>query len=314
MLSRRILRIKVLQALYAYFQSGNELNKAEKELFFSTEKSVELFHYLILFIIEVVKFADSRIELNKQKKMPTYNDLHPDTKFIDNQVVNLLRNNEATRHYLFQHRLSWVQFPEFIKKFYYRFIESELYKKYIENNQRSIEEDKEFISKVFSEQLIGFEDLYLILEEKSIYWNDDIDFIISMICKLISNIDKRTIYKDSISSFKNDEDIEFTKILFRKSILNFEDNKKLVKEYSQNWDIDRIAQMDLLILSMAITEIKDFPTIPVKVSFDEYIEIAKLYSTQNSSIFINGVLDKIIAKLKQEKKIIKKGKGLIGEI
>jgi N utilization substance protein B len=311
MLSRRILRIKVIQALYAYFTNENSsINNAEKELFKSIDKTIDLFYFLLYFAVDLVKHADSRIEMARQKKMPTHEDLHPNTKFVDNLVVNALLNSDSFKNYINNKKLTWSEYPEIIKKFYQYLIESELYKKYMSTSVNNIDEDVKFITSIYTEGLINFEDLYFVLEEKCIYWNDDIDFVINIIAKKLKIIiTEQTI----IQPFKNDEDIEFIKTLLRKSILKYDDNIKLIEQFSQNWDIDRIAFMDNIIMNTAITEITEFPYIPIKVSMDEYIEIAKHYSTNNSSSFINGLLDKVIKKLKDENKIIKKGKGLIGE-
>lgn len=316
MLSRRILRIKVLHLFYAYIKSSNDsIAKAEKELFYSLNKTYDLYLYLLLFLIEFVQLAEERIEIAKNKKIPSYEDLHPNTRLIDNRVIKYLTNNDELYNQFNIKKINWANHPELIKKFYKITINTDLYKNYMENGQNSFQSDLKFVINLLNQAVIQYDDLHAALEEESIYWNDDIEFVINVICKSLKQLNDYTKkgYK-ILTLFKNDEDIEYTKKLFRKSVINYKEHKGLVDLYAKNWDIDRIAFMDVLILSMALSEIKEFPSIPVKVSFNEYLEISKVYSTRNSSSFINGILDKIVKKLKGENLIIKQGRGLIGEI
>jgi N utilization substance protein B len=315
MISRRILRIKIIQLLYAYYKSsGSSINKAEKELFFSIQKTYDLFHYLLLLIIDIADYALSRIEIAKNKKIPTWEDLHPNTKFIDNKFILQLRNNRQLNEYLKTSKLSWVNYPELIRNLYNSIKESEHYKEYMSNKNRSYEEDKKLISDIYVKDIAVFEPLYQNLEEQSIYWNDEAEFVISIILRTIRSFKETGAENDNLPSlFKNEEDIKFAKRLFRKAILNMEEYRKLIKQFAKNWEIERIAFIDILILQTAIAEVIEFTSIPTKVTFNEYLEIAKFYSTNKSSIFINGLLDKIVSHLKDNNMIKKSGRGLVGE-
>lgn len=316
MISRRLLRIKILQICYAHFKSnGQSINQAEKELFFSIKKSYDLYHYLFLLIIDIVKFAQTRIELSSRKLVPTYDDLHPNTKFVDNKVVKQLENNIFLKKYLNENKLSWVNYPELIKNLFLEIKDSDIYQKYMSSGQSSYKEDKKFIVDLLSKLIILYDPLHQNLEEQSIYWNDDLEFVTSMVIKTINGFkasDNET--QNLMPLYKNDDDREFVKRLFRKSIINQADYQDLIADYIKNWDIERVAFIDIVVMTMAISELIEFNEIPVKVTLDEYIEIAKFYSTQKSNVFINGVLDKIVSHLKKEGKIEKIGRGLIGEV
>jgi len=316
MISRRLLRIKTLQICYAYFKSsGQSINQAEKELFFSIQKSYDLYHYLLLLIIDVVDYAESRIELARNKRMPTNEDLNPNTRFVDNRLVNLLRENSDLEKYLNVQKLSWVKSPELIKNLYNEIRESDVYKNYLDSDKSGFKEDRKLISDIYSKVIVNFEPLYQNLEEQSIFWNDDVDFVISMIIKSLRSFKASSDENVKLMPlYKNEEDRDFVKRLFRKAILNHKENEELISKFIKNWDVERVAFMDIVVMSLAISEMIEFNEIPVKVSLDEYIEIAKYYSTQKSNIFINGILDKIVEHLKNEGKIKKIGRGLIGEI
>ncbi|RIJ45876.1 transcription antitermination factor NusB [Maribellus luteus] len=315
MISRRIIRTKVLQVLYAYYSTEEKsINTTEKELFFCIHKAYDLYHYLFYLVIEIADYAENRIEIKKNKHQPTYEDLHPNTKFISNQVIAQLRSNRQLNTYLDQKKLHWKDNPELIKELYLLMTDSESYNGYMNDKTRSYLDDRKFIEKLFNKVILVSEDLYNVLEEKSIYWNDDVEFVISMITKTLKRFHELTDADQKLMPlFKDEEDRQFTKDLFRKSVLNHNELRELIKEHSNNWDVDRIAFMDILIMQLAITEFLYFPTIPTKVSLNEYIELSKFYSTEKSRNFINGILDKTLKDLKRTEKVNKAGRGLIGE-
>lgn len=315
MISRRIIRTKVLQVLYAYYSSSEKsINKTEKELVFCINKTYDLYHYLMDLVIEIADFAENRIEIRKNKHQPTYDDLNPNTKFTSNLLIQQLRANKQLNTYINQKKLSWKNNPELVKELYLFMVESEMYNNYIIDKEQSYSNDKKFIEKLFNKIILISEDLYIALEEQSIYWNDDIEFVISMITKTIKRFNE---YDDSnlrlMPMYKDEEDRDFTKNLLRKAIVNHDELRTAIKEHSKNWDVDRIAFMDILIMQLAITEFLYFPTIPTKVTLNEYIELSKFYSTEKSRNFINGILDKTLKDLKKSDKIAKSGRGLIGE-
>ena len=315
MISRRIIRTKVLQVLYAYYSSEEKsLSKADKELFFCIHKSYDLYHYLMLLVIDIADYAEKRIEIKKKKLQPTHEDLNPNTKFITNLVIQQLRDNRQLNTYIDQKKLTWINNPELIKELYLIMLESDLYKNYIADENRSYLDDRKFIEKLFNKLILVTEDLYIILEEQSIFWNDDVEFVISMIVKSIKRFNEFTGSDQSLMPlYKDQEDRDFAKDLIRKTIINHNELREHIKEHSKNWDMDRIAFMDVLMMQLAISEFLYFPSIPTKVSMNEYIELSKYYSTEKSRNFINGILDKTLKDLKSSGKIEKAGRGLIGE-
>ncbi len=315
MISRRQLRIKALQSLYAYYKAGREdMGRSEKELHYNIEKAYELYHYLLLLILDVILYAESRIDLARNKRIPTQEDLNPNNRFIENRLVDQLRNSDWLLRFVDQHKLNWSNYPELIKDIYTKILDTEEYTSYMSSDESGYAEDKKMIIQVFTHVIFPSELLSSILEEQSIYWNDDLEFITNMIVKTFKKFKEEDGPEKALMElYKADEDREYVVKLYRQTIIHREEYVEYIKQNTRNWDIDRIAFMDILIMQMAIAELIGFPTIPTKVTLNEYLEIAKFYSTSKSNIFINGVLDKVVFHLKEEKKIIKKGRGLIGE-
>ncbi len=313
MISRRLLRIKALQIIYAYNMSDNpNLNKAEKELLFSVGKSYELYHLILLLILEIATYAENRIEIKKSKHFPTEDESNPNTQFILNPIILKLRDNDSFLRYVDQHHISWANYPELIKHLYSTMIETVEYTTYMGSETLTFSQHRNFLIFLIESILTPDENLSQVLEERSIFWNDDIDFAAGMAIKTLGKFKESQTIK-MFPMFKDEEDQKFLTDLFRKSVVHGDEHRLLIKNFTKNWDFDRIAIMDILIMQMAITEAIEFPSIPTKVTLNEYIEIAKYYSTEKSSVFINGILDKTFQTLKTEKKIIKTGRGLIGE-
>ena len=315
MIGRRQLRIKALQSLYAYYKTDREdMGRSEKELHFNIQKAFELYHYLLLLLIDVILYAESRIELARNKRIPTHEDLHPNTRFIENQLVDQVRNNESLLKFVDQHKLNWSNYPELIKDIYAKLIENEEYVSYMSAEESGYAEDKKMITHIYTHVVFPSELLSSVMEEQSIYWNDDLEFITSMIVKTFKKFKEEDGPDKSLMElYKSDEDRDYVVKLYRQTIIHREEYVEYIKLNTRNWDLDRIAFMDILIMQMAIAELIGFPSIPIKVTLNEYLEISKFYSTSKSSVFINGVLDKVVFQLKEEKKIVKKGRGLIGE-
>ncbi len=310
MISRRLLRIKILQILYAHFNAeGSGIVKSEKDLVFSIQKAYDLYFYLLLLIIAVKRYAESRIELARNKKLPTHEDLHPNTRFVDNEVIRQIEESPAFNQYMSERKMSWINHPELIKNLYNKLVEAPYYKKYMELPACSYADDRQLLIDFYSNELENFDMFYEILEEQSIFWNDDIEFMVIMVIKTIK--DMRPNKTGLLPLYRSDDDREFAFRLLRTSIVHHDEYRKLIEDYVDNWDIERVAHIDNLILQMAINELIEFPSLPVKVTFDEYLELAKYYSTPKSSVFINGLLDKISADLTQKGKITKTGRGLI---
>lgn len=313
MISRRLLRIKILQVLFAYFRNeSNSLNNVEKELFLSIEKSYQLYHLLLILPEALSNTAHSKIELAKQKLRPSKEDLNPNTRFVDNKVIKQIDENEDISLYVAQNRLNWKHHPELVKILFKQLTNSNYYKEYMTAPENSYNDDKQVIISFLQHELESSDEFSNFLEELSIYWNDDLEFVLSMAAKTIKKADEETGIK-VMPMFRNEDDVDFSKRLLRKAVLKHGEYVTLVEKFTKNWDVDRIAAMDILIMEMAISEIVEFPTIPVKVTLNEYIEIAKFYSTDQSSTFINGVLDKLIAYMRENNLFMKQGRGLIGD-
>lgn len=304
-----------MQALYAYLKSENaSVNNSEKELQFSINKTYELYVSLFLLVIDLARYAEKRIDIARDKRVPNPEDLNPNTKFINNLLIKKLRENLFIKSFVNNHKISWSNQPELIKSLYTEMVKQEFYRDYMSAETVNFETDKKFVYDLLTGFIVSSEDFYNGLEEQSIYWNDEADYVVSMAGKSIKKFKAGSGPETQLMPvFKNEEDEDFSKLLFRKVIVNQKDYEKLIEKFTKNWDFDRIAFMDILILMLAMAEIQEFESIPVRVTFNEYIEISKLYSTEKSSVFINGILDKIIQQQKENNLFEKKGRGLIGE-
>jgi len=315
MISRRLLRIKTLMALYALNRrEDDDIELAEKELFFSIGKTYDLYHYLLLLVIEVADIAAEKIEQARQKKIPPPEDLNPDTKFIDNRVIDQLRRNKSLNSYISSKKLSWSNFRHIPRLMYNKMIAWDMYQEYMKPDIQGYASDKKFVIHLVTRLFAESEDLESNLEEQSIYWNDDTEYVAVMIEKTLKKF--KPEYGENASMmplFKNSEDEDFVKTLFRKAVMHSKQNSELIDRNTTNWEIERIALMDILVMQLAITEIMEFSEIPVKVTLNEYIEIAKYYCTSKSSTFVNGILDNIVKEIREKRLLTKTGKGLIGE-
>jgi len=319
MLSRRILRIKVLQALYAFLQSDNDrIDLGEKELFRSLNKLYEIYIYQFSLLEELVAFANKRLEENKKKFFPSEEDLNPNTRFINNRFIAQLSENLDYRRYTDAYKINWSEEAEMIRKIYVEVRESDDYKDYMQSDKNNYEADKEILIKILKKICVKSEILHFYFEEKSIYWSEDFFTANLLAARTIKTYNESwdkfhklpTLFKVNDND-DPEEDKVFVKQLFRKSIVNNDKYLDLIENKVKNWEIDRIAMMDTLIIKMALAELLEFPSIPVKVTLNEYIELAKLYSTPKSKIFVNGVLDKLIMDLKNDKILVKTGRGLL---
>lgn len=313
MISRRIIRTKVLQLFYAHVTSPEKTpNQSESELMLSIKKTYDLYHLLFALLGEVRNYAEEKIETRKLKNLPTREDLNPNTKFISNRLITRLNNDECICSYLKKNKLSWNNHGELIRNIYQLTIDSDLYQSYSNSETDDFITDRRFCEDFFSTIIVNCEPLQAELEEQNIYWNDDLDFVVSMVIKTIRKFKSEDDHNNYIMQlYKDEEDKEFTTKLFRKAVLNESQYRTVIDAYTKNWDVDRIAIMDVLIIELALTELTEFSSIPVKVTLNEYIELAKYYSTNRSSTFINGVLDRITKDFTLEKKIIKTGRGLL---
>jgi transcription antitermination protein NusB len=312
MISRRIIRTKVLQLFYAHVTSPEKtISQSESELLLSIKKTYDLYHLLFALLSEVRDYAEEKIEIRKLKNLPTTEDLNPNTKFINNRLIIRIKNDECLCEYMKKNKLNWNNHGELIRNIYQLTVDSDIYQQYSTSNIDDFNTDLRFCEDFFSTILVNCEPLQSELEEQNIYWNDDLDFVVSMVIKTIKKFKSENDNTNYIMKlYKDEEDKEFTTKLFRKAISTETQNRMIIEAYTKNWDVDRVAVMDVLIMELALTELTEFSSIPVKVTLNEYIELAKYYSTNRSSTFINGVLDRITKDFTLEGKIVKTGRGL----
>lgn len=313
MLTRRHIRAKVMQSLYAYAQTdtGN-LHAEEKFLLKSMEGMHDLFLLSLSFFIELKDVAEEFMEKSSHKYLATEEERNPNRKFVNNKIIALIEKNPFLNEQLEKRKLNhWKQNDEYVVLIWNEIRESQLYTDYLKTRESNFAEDKNFLLDIFKEIIAPNEKLYDYLEDTKLTWPDDFPIVNTVLLKTFQNIkatDKSLVVP---RTFKNMEDRDFALQLFKKTLNNSEAYTEEVKGKTPNWDSDRIAEIDLVLLKMAITEFLHFPSIPVKVTINEYLEIAKEYSTPKSSIFINGVLDKLSREYQAEGKLNKSGRGLM---
>lgn len=307
MINRVLIRLKIVQIIYAYYQNGGKnLDTAEKELFFSLSKAYDLYNYLLLLMVEVTKQANKRLNAAKNKLIPSKEELFPNTKFVENRFVAQLEVNKQLLEFASNQKKTWENETDFVKSLCDKIMDSDIYKEYMASETSSYDEDRELWRKLYKTIIFNNAELDQVLEDQSLYWNDDKEIVDTFVLKTIKRFDpKNGAKQELLPEFKDDEDQDFARRLFRRAILNADYYRHLISEHTKNWDLDRIAFMDVIIMQIALAEILSFPNIPLSVSLNEYVEIAKLYSTPKSGGFINGTLDGIIKTLKKDNKLTK---------
>lgn len=312
MLNRRHIRIKVLQAFYAFFQSNNkDVLKGEKELFHSIEKIYDLYVFILMLFPSLKRQALIQIEEAKRSEY-LRQDIHIlKTGFIDNQLVNLIEQNKVLQKISKDRKINWEGDVEndLTKKIFKEVYQTDNYKNLLQSESTSFNDDKNALVQLYKKEICNLEKLHHFFDEKSIYWQDDLDHVSSMILKTLKSITEDQEL-EILPLWKEDE-YEFTQNLFRKAVLQKEENDALLQTYSKNWEKERLATMDSLLMNLAMTEALEFSSIPIKVTLNEYIEISKFYSTPKSNSFINGILDRIFEDYKKDGKLVKRGRGLI---
>ena len=307
MINRVLIRLKIVQIIYAYYQNGGKnLDTAEKELFFSLSKAYDLYNYLLLLMVEVTKQANKKLNAAKNKLIPTKEELFPNTKFEENRFIAQLEVNKQLLDFAGNQKKTWENEADFVKSLCEQIMESDIYKEYMASETSSYEEDREVWRKIYKKIIFNNAELDQVLEDQSLYWNDDKEIVDTFVLKTIKRFEEKNGAKQELlPEFKDDEDQDFARRLFRRAILNSDYYRHLISENTKNWDLDRVAFMDVIIMQIALAEVLSFPNIPVSVSLNEYVEIAKLYSTPKSGGFINGTLDGIVNQLKKENKLTK---------
>jgi N utilization substance protein B len=316
MLNRRHLRVKVLQSLYAYFQShSGDIKQHEKNLLQSIDKVYEMYIWMLSLISEVVAYAANDAQERANKHLPTADDLNADVKILSNRFILSLQKNKEFLAALKKYKVAWDFEPELTKTLFINLKNSEEYKEYLKKTGDTIQTDKDIIKYIFKKVILKSSLAEQVFEDMFIYWPVDKDVLQALIAKTFKNFAYDEPAQNKLAEVTGnwEEDREFIVNLFEESIRHNDEYQVMIGNKTQNWEPDRIAMMDTLLMKMAIAEFINFTSIPVKVTINEYLEISKEFSTPKSNSFINGILDKILFELKDQKKISKIGRGLIDE-
>lgn len=317
MLNRRYLRIKVLQSLYAWFQADNDdLVKAEKEMLKSINQVQELYLLMLLLVVEVVNSARELQQARKNKNFSTEDEQNPNLHFVNNKAVILLENNVAFKRLIEAKKVNWGIHSDVIRKLFRTVESSPEYAEYMKVEESGLKKDKAFIVTIYQKYFANNEVIEQLIEDKSIYWSLDLDLVNLNVMK---TFEKMKLVQDAHSDVLLDlyrdkeDDIRFARELLSKSLVNNKEYSEIVGKYTSNWEVDRLAKIDTLLIKMALAELEHMTNIPIKVSMNEYIDLSKHFSTPKSKSFINGILDKIVADWKEEGRLSKTGRGLIEE-
>jgi len=311
MLNRRNIRSKVMQAAFAMQQSGaDNLPRQEKLLMTSFDNIYKLYILQLLLLVALKKKAQKEIEIGLQKNFPTEEEKNPNYKFVNNIIINLIENNDFIKAYAQKHKLNkWELDKELVNLIWRKLKQSDIYQKYMTGTPNTFHEDKEFVLNLYKNIIAPEEKLHESFEADESHWADDIAIANTLVMKTISSMKKNHDFSVLPPLFKDQMDKEFAFDLFRKVILNDEELKNMLDGKTPNWEYDRISEIDKLIMKMAMAEFLHFPSIPVNVSINEYVEIAKEFSTPKSNVFINGVLHNVYKDLKKQGKINKNARG-----
>lgn len=312
MINRRHIRVKVMQSMYAMLQSHNDdIIREEKFLKHSILKLYELYVLNLQLLVEVQKLAAKKIALSKKKILATQEDLKPNTKFINNKIINTISESVSLEGFISLNNLkNWELNGEYVKIVFDQLQQSDLYKKYLDTVEDSYKVDKAFVINFFKEIIAPNDKLADYFEGNMISWVDDIPFVNTWVVKTLSSQKENKAFVLG-SLYKDKDDEDFVSEIFKKTILKHKEFEKDIEEKTPNWETDRIADVDMILIKMAISEFINFPSIPTRVTINEYIEISKDYSTEKSSYFINGVLDKISKDFIKNNRIVKIGRGLL---
>lgn len=309
MLNRRFLRIKVMQSLYSFFQHEKaDMAQFEKEMFKSLDKIFELYLSILGLVSDIHHVALVMMDENKNKRIPNSADLDPNLKFVKNSLLIGISENKELKQLLEKRKISWQNDFDVVRKLFVEIRNGESYKAYMASTSSTTVEDRDFVISMITEHLSENEVLISLFEEKNMHWADDTFVAFNSVIRNFEDFNGE--FKLSPLLKDETDDMEFMSLLFKKTIIYRQSFEELIGRHTQNWEVERIANMDMLLMQMALAEIMHIPNVPVKASLNEYIDISKEYSTPNSKVFVNGVLDKIIAELKRDNKISKTGRGL----
>ena len=306
MINREIIRIKIVQLAYAYYQNGNKnIDTAEKELFFSLSKAYDLYNYLLALIVGITRESRRHLEV-AQSRAKREGTPMPSQKFAYNRFAMQLEENHMLNEFMETQKRTWDDEPEFLKKTFLQISDSQIYKDYMASEEDNYEADRELWRKLYRTLIENNPDLDALLEEQSLYWNDDKEIVDSFVLKTVKRFEEKNgNHQELLPEYDSEDDKDFARKLFRAAILNADEYQRYMSEASQNWDFSRLAYMDVIIMQIAIAEMLTFPSIPINVTINEFVDIAKLYSTPQSGRYINGMLDAIARHLSQTGKLLK---------
>jgi len=306
MINRGIIRIKIVQLTYAYYQNGNKnIDSAEKELFFSLSKTYDLYNYLLALIVAVTKESNRRLEV-QQARAKREGLALPSQRLAFNRFAIQLSENKMLNDFMSTQKLTWEDSPVFVGQLLEHIEQSDVYKDYIDNPNDDYDTDREFWRKTYRTLIQNNEDLDALLEEQSLYWNDDKEIVDTFVLKTIKRFKEQNGAKEELlPEWDAEEEKDFARKLFRAAILNADEYQRFMSEASRNWDFSRLAYMDVILMQIAIAEMMTLPNIPISVTINEYVEIAKFYSTRKSGGYINGMLDTIARNLIKTGKLTK---------
>ena len=307
MINRELIRIKVVQLTYPYYQNGNKnIETAEKELLFSLSKAYDLYNYLLALIVGITHESRRHLEVAQLRAKREGTEM-PSQKFVYNRFALQLEENKMLNDFIETKKLNWDDEPEFLKKIYTQITESPIYQDYMAAQEDSYEADRELWRKLYRTFIQENTDLDSFLEEQCLYWNDDKEIVDTFVLKTIKRFEEKNQSKQELlPEYDNEEDKDYARKLFRATIMNADEYQHFMSEASRNWDFSRLAYMDIVIMQIAIAEMMTLPSIPINVSINEYVEIAKLYSTPRSGSYINGMLDAIARHLIQSGRLLKR--------
>jgi len=294
MINRELIRVKIVQLTYAYYQNGSKnIDTAEKEMFFSLSKAYDLYNYLLALIMAVNKEARRRLDIEENRAKREGSE-PPSRKFVQNRFALQLEENKQLGEFLEDQKYSWDDDRDFVGQLYVKITETAFYNEYMASEDDNYAADRELWRKIYRTQIQENEELDQLLEEKSLYWNDDKEIVDTFVLKTIKRFDERAgSRQELLPEYDSEEERDFARKLFRASILNAEEYQRYMTEAARNWDFSRMAYMDVVLMQIAIAEMMTFPNIPVSVTINEYVNLAKLYSTPRSGGYINGMLDAI---------------------
>ena len=306
MINREIIRIKIVQLTYAYYQNGSKnIDSAEKELFFSLSKAYDLYNHLLALIVAVTKEARRRLDV-LQTKAAREGTEQPSGKFAFNRFALQLEGNKQLSEFVETQKRTWADEPEFVGRLFEQIEQSQMYKDYMESDTDDYAADRELWRRIYRTLIQENDDLDTLLEEQSLYWNDDKEVVDTFVLKTIKRFDEKNgSRQDLLPEYDSEEEKDYARKLFRATIMNANEYQRMMSDTSRNWDFSRLAYMDVIIMQIALAEMLTFPSIPLSVTINEFVDLAKYYSTPRSAGYINGMLDAIARHLVQTGRLMK---------